>query len=183
MRVKRAFLFTGSILFYIVLFVMVFLSVKYFMDLVGGKIGRLFIGTAFLFFMLPSFAQANPIFNNLEWQNRVLVITGPQGSVNYAEQYDLLYAEREALEDRDIIVLHFHGDVIKNIQDLSPYFYNAIYLENSKKIRYFESRLNTDESVFSIVLVGLDGEFKEIWRDVTDPGDIFELIDAMPMRQ
>lgn len=137
-----------------------------------------------LVFCAATPALANPVFDDLQWYNRVLVITGDDSNPAYIDQYALLEGAAKGLEQRDVIVLHYHGQVIENLRDLSPFPFETLILRNNSQIRYFEGKLQTDKDAFSVVLVGLDGETKQVWREEpVDPQAIFAVIDAMPFAE
>ena len=66
---------------------------------------------------------------------------------------------------------------------LSSFPFDNRVIEGHDRQKYLQSRLRTDDDVFSVVLVGLDGETKQVWNTVVDPQEIFDVIDAMPMRE
>ena len=82
-------------------------------------------------------------------------------------QANMLLAETEGLQERDLIVLEVGRDDVKVLfgphYDLNPY-----------AIRY---DLDVDDGVFALLLVGKDGSIKLRSDDVVPISTIFELID------
>ena len=144
--------------------------------------GWLLVAGAVLFFSLNAFA-IDPVFDTLQWKNRVLVITGPDITEQYVEQVDLLANVRDGLDERAVIVLRYEDRALDKIEGLSSFPFDNRVIEGHDRQKYLQSRLRTDDDVFSVVLVGLDGETKQVWNTVVDPQEIFDVIDAMPMRE
>ena len=131
---------------------------------------------------------SDPIFDAVVWENRVLVITGAADDELFLEQLALLEEAYDGMEERDLIPVHYKDRSVKQIAGLSPFEfrYNRILRTSSEQL-YMQQRLGgdidtEDDDAFSVILVGLDGQPKEIWREVVDPDEIFDSIDAMPIR-
>jgi len=136
---------------------------------------------------------ADPIFDAVAWESRVLVITGPKDEELYLEQVYVLADAYDGMEERYLIPVHYKDRTVRKIEGLSPFeFRYRRILRTPREQRYMQQRLGevvggdgsaVDDDIFSVILVGLDGLPKEIWRDVVDPSEIFDTIDAMPLRQ
>lgn len=136
-----------------------------------------------MFFTMPAHA-VDAIFDEEQWISRVLVITGSKGDPLYLDQYDMLEGARDGFEARDTVIVHYKDRLIKRIDTLSvlPFRFDNILRETDEQ-RYMQERLRTDDDVFSVVLVGLDGTVKQVWTLPVSAQEIFDVIDAMPMRQ
>ncbi|NCT40458.1 MAG: DUF4174 domain-containing protein [Alphaproteobacteria bacterium] len=144
--------------------------------------GWLLLG-AILVLGTPVSAQS---FDALKWQNRVLVLSADENSPQVLEQIALLRDYVPEMEERELIVLQLTSQVLRKVDDLSPFPYQTRILENGQERRYLETLFSRDvviEGELSVTLVGLDGEIKEFWSGVVEPSEIFDVIDAMPMRQ
>lgn len=151
-----------------------------------------FLTIAFIFSAFPAGAEVDAPFDRLQWKGRAIVITGPHDHEFFEPQLTALKQEVEGLKDRDIIVITFHNRDIEVVEELSafPFSIPGMYTggrRNDGNRNYLESQLKTDDDVFSVVLVGKDGETKKVWQSEEEtpvsPFAIFELIDSMPMRQ
>ena len=146
----------------------------------------LLIGAIFLnlFTISTGYSQEiDPIFDRQQWKNRVLVITGAVSEPQYAEQIAALEAVKPGLEERNIIVIRFKDGILKKVPDLTSFDFQFKRYKKTAQQRYLQNRLGTDDDIFSVVLVGLDGERKQVWEDVVDGETLFAVIDAMPMRE
>ena len=91
------------------------------------------------------------------------------------EQANLLLAGRDALAERDMLVLVVTGDRVTTIFGEAPPGVDAPSLR---------ARYGVDTaSPFTALLIGKDGGVK--WRETrpADPAELFVLIDTMPMRR
>ena len=125
-------------------------------------------------------------FDALKWDNRVPVLSADDNSSQAQEQITLLEEYFDEIEERELIVLHLNNRVLQKIDALSPFPFQTKILENREERRYLESIFPRDgigEGNLGVTLVGFDGEIKERWEGVVDPSEIFDAIDAMPMRQ
>ena len=90
----------------------------------------------------------------------VVVLSDAPDDPRVARQVSALDRVRPALDERNIAVLREAGPG-------GP----------------LREALGVAERGFAVVLVGKDGSVKHVWHDTVDPGRIFTLIDAMPMRR
>ena len=115
---------------------------------------------------------------NLEsykWRNRlVLVFTPSAGQPTYEKQVALLKAEEPALVDRDIVVITVIGADSGRIGD------DVLAEPDAAMLR---RTFDVPAERFALILVGKDGTEKMRRRELTQPREIFQRIDAMPMRQ
>lgn len=146
--------------------------------------GGLVLGAAFLLFSSADLRaqEIDPVFDKLVGVARVLVITGNRDETFSDLTIDQLRALPDALLDRQIAVLRFREDDLFELEALSDYNYGGWYRMDAAEQRYMEEQLQTDNNVFSVVLVGLDGEVKKVWLEPVEPQEIFDVIDQMPMR-
>lgn len=145
--------------------------------------------------------QGEPVFDSLVWKARALVITGDYSDPLAEEQIAILRTDVPALAERDIAVLRFARDRIIEMSDLSNFQYRGWDDMDAHQQRYIEEKIQSDNNIFSVVLVGKDGLVKKVWGgplpenldgaapEIAPPvtavplNEIFAIIDAMPMRE
>lgn len=126
-----------------------------------------------------------PVFRTLQWRARALVLTGNPDNPMVTEQMNILRANIEGLKERDVAVIRFRYDDLDEIDELSDFDYRGWYDMDSAEQGFMEDQLGTDNNKFSVVLVGKDGELKQVWAPENHSVSIewvFGLIDSMPMR-
>ena len=110
------------------------------------------------------------------WNNRVLVVFADEPSKQLDAQRSELAGQERELADRDMVVFAVIGD--RRIVSL---FGDAPPSDEASEIRQkFDVPLHAP---FTVLLIGKDGGVK--WRDQRParPGELFALIDTMPMRK
>lgn len=115
--------------------------------------------------------------NALQWEKRPLLLFAKSRSfAPLDQQVDLLRSYRPDLEDRDMVVLSTTG----RQETSSAIGYVSI---NRGTARQLKKRFEPADRGLTVILVGKDGGEKARWQQVVDPQVIFDIIDAMPMRQ
>lgn len=140
---------------------------------------------AFLCLAVVPLARAQGVlFDDLQYAARALVITGDEYDPKVMDFLDVLKGRKDGLFERDMVVIHYHGQVMETIADLSIFRRDTRILDERGESRYFEQVLGARSDVFSVSLVGKDGRVKDQWfRDAPEISAVFEAIDAMPMRE
>ena len=114
--------------------------------------------------------MSNPL-DALRWKNRPLLIFAPSAHApHYRRQLELLHGLHRELSDRDMLVLEIVGDRVVTDEPAL----NAGTLREQLEVR---------PDTFAVLLVGKDGGVKLRRSRPVAPEDLFELIDAMPMRR
>ncbi len=123
-------------------------------------------------------------FDRLQDNAWALVLTGPEEDPLFTQQMALLEPQAEKLKSREIVVIHFNGRTLKAYPDLSVADYRLPSLKGSKsgesshrKIERMERQLQTDDDIFSVVLVGMDGLTKYVWLEPVKPAAIYRVMD------
>ena len=127
-----------------------------------------------------------PIFSSLRWKNRAIVITGEPDDAQVAEQLQVFRENIAGLKERRLVMIRFLHEDLDEIDELSDYNYRGWYDMDANEQSFMERQLGTDNNKFSVVLVGLDGELKQVWmpeQSAVPINWIFSAVDAMPMRQ
>ena len=110
-----------------------------------------------------------------EWRNRLLLIFAVDAEdVGFKTQMAELDGQEEGIEDRDLVIFSIlqYGPSMAGERSLDE--------DDAEALR---ARFEVEPDTFMVVLIGKDGGAK-LQKDHPLPiGDIFDLIDSMPMRQ
>lgn len=118
---------------------------------------------SFLMLSVTMNAQSE-MLADYRWENRVVLLFAPEESnLDFNTQQKIIDKDKIEYQDRDLVVLSFILDD-----------------EKGKELR---SKFNIKSGLFSFVLIGKDGYQKMMSHKVVRSKDLFELIDAMPMRR
>jgi hypothetical protein len=108
------------------------------------------------------------MLNEFLWKNRILVVSGD--ATFKSKQKDILDQATDGIIDRDMVILGFD-------KQEEPYNkWKDTKLDQISK----EFNLKSDDRV---ILFGKDGTIKAKWSEPVSFKEVFELIDAMPMRK
>lgn len=108
------------------------------------------------------------------WEKRIIMIFSESpDSVDSTNQKNLMAEVESELNDRDIVTWHIFKNGI-TLVDGAP-------KPNLPSKLFYEHYGVTQE--FTLILIGKDGEEKLRNNSVTQPDEIFRLIDSMPMRK
>lgn len=147
---------------------------------------RLFI---FLIILIAPFSVAaqeeiDAPFDRLQGNAWALVLTGPDIDPMYVTQLASLTAAAPDLIKREIVVIRFHGRTLVTYPELSVADYQLPSLNGSKKgrsshqkIKALEEQLQTNDDVFSVVLVGKEGLTRYVWTAPVRPEAVFHMMD------
>ena len=121
-----------------------------------------------LLFLNPNNSKINDHLKDLKWKNRVLVVvTNDKDEIN-----DLTTIYNNELTEREFVIIQFDGEnsFIDN-KLMSKRFSESI----KKKLK------DIPEKVY-LILIGKDGEIKNLFTKNTNLNEIFSRVDKMPMR-
>ena len=105
--------------------------------------------------------------NSFKWQKRViLVITSSSDEKEFIEQKNKIELKKAGIEERDLEILYV---VINNLDDTDKTF--------------LRKKFEIQEQKFCIILIGKDGGEKRRSHTPLLVDDLFQTIDAMPMRK
>ncbi|MGV2102567.1 DUF4174 domain-containing protein [Rhizobium sp. 21-4511-3d] len=108
-----------------------------------------------------------------QWKNRVFVIFSDRDNSRAARQENQLLADRPALDERDMIVLKIGGNSVKPVfGSAEPIAAEALRTELDAP----------DAGDFHAALIGKDGTVKLKVSEPVSNGELFAIIDSMPMR-
>lgn len=116
---------------------------------------------------------AIPSLEQFQWKNRVLLIFADRDNSRAARQENQLLSDRPALEERDMIILKVSGNMVH------PVFGAAEPIDPSRLRDDLDA---PDAGDFHAVLVGKDGTVKLKVSEPVSNGELFAIIDSMPMR-
>ena len=126
-------------------------------------------------FAIPAHA-ADPLAA-LTGQKRVLLLFSKSRSdANLDRQLALLGERRAEVNERKMVVL----TVSPGREPMAVMGYATLPQGAGRALT---TRFEPAKEGLTVVLVGLDGTEKGRWRHALDPQVLFDLIDAMPMRQ
>ncbi|PDT18329.1 hypothetical protein CO670_02665 [Rhizobium sp. J15] len=108
-----------------------------------------------------------------QWKNRVFILFADKDNARAARQENQLLADRGALDERDMVVLKVSGDTVRSL------FGAAEGLDGQALRRDLEA---SEPGEFSAFLVGKDGTVKLKVSEPITGGELFAIIDSMPMR-
>lgn len=124
--------------------------------------------------MVP--AIANPL-EGIKGKKRALVLFSKSRSyAPLGKQIDVLREYRPDLSERDMIVLLVTG----REDTRSAIGYTRLKRGSARELK---ALYKPDQSGFTMVLIGKDGEEKTRWDKTIDPEKIFATVDAMPLRK
>ena len=107
----------------------------------------------------------------------VLLLTETESDPNFQDQIDRFRDHVPGLEERKLIVYH-----------ITPKSYRQVFVEKThtapnETAKELYEQYAIEDSSFTFVLIGLDGMVKKRQVDVMPASELFDLIDAMPMRK
>lgn len=101
------------------------------------------------------------------WKHRPLLIFAPSpDDERYRDQIEKFQGRSREIEDREMVLLHIFE------QD-----------GNGEETQALRDRYGVRNGEFLVVLVGKDGGTKLDASEPLNPAEVFDLIDAMPMRR
>jgi len=108
-----------------------------------------------------------------QWKNRVFIVIADQDNSRAARQENQLLADRVALEERDMVILKLVGSSIK------PLFGSGDGLDGEALRQELDM---PDTGEFAAFLLGKDGTVKLKASEPITSGELFAIIDSMPVR-
>ena len=112
--------------------------------------------------------------DQFRWNNRILVIfAGDSTQDTYRDQMDLLKSHNDGVLDRDLVIFSIFDNHCSLLGD------ETISDASAREIRKKLSPVTS----YSIYLIGKDGGVKLKKDQILEVGELFSVIDSMPMRQ
>ena len=114
-------------------------------------------------------------FTPYQWNNRLLLLfAGSPGQHAYREQQRTLARHRHDLVERDLLVfaLFDEADGEGGGREIAP-----------PQTYQLRQRYELEQGSFAVILVGKDGGEKLRFQTPVAAGDLFGLIDSMPVRE
>lgn len=126
--------------------------------------------------VLVASARATPMPKDLKWEKRILIVAAPSaGDEKVRTQLDRFRAGAAELKDRDLVLYAVLGESGSFEGDVA---------ENPGKLAHdIRKQFNIPADSFRVLLIGKDGGVKMERSEPVETGELFELIDSMPMRQ
>ena len=110
-----------------------------------------------------------------QWKRRPFLIFAPSPQhADYQAQERMMTGQASQIVDRDMVLGHLFQDGPSHVggEEMSEEAVQALYRE-----------LDLAEADFHLVLLGKDGTIKLRLNTPTEMSEIYDVIDAMPMRQ
>lgn len=109
------------------------------------------------------------------WQNRVLILFAPTpDDPAFQNQKEIITNHSDGMMERDLIIVE-------------ALYRHYVSLEGEKQphiaAEHFYKNYDTPTESFSYILLGKDGEEKKRGTTPVSAEELFNIIDAMPMRQ
>lgn len=138
--------------------------------------GRI-LGVTLLLFNLHSVSSTVPVSGDplsaMRWHHRVLVVFAPsEQHPLWRDQQQHLEGMVEGLRERDLLVFRVVGESVS---------LEGETLTESDAQQWREDFIASEEG-FTLVLIGKDGEVKLHQNRPVEKSELYEVIDAMPMR-
>ncbi|MBY4610101.1 DUF4174 domain-containing protein [Rhizobium sp. 9T] len=108
-----------------------------------------------------------------QWKNRVFILFADKDNARAARQENQLLSDRAALDERDMVILKVSADNVR------PLFGAADDLDGEAIRRDLEG---PEAGEFAAFLLGKDGTVKLKVSEPITNGELFAIIDSMPMR-
>lgn len=129
-----------------------------------------------LFLILVIHSMDAQDLSKYQWEHRILLVNFDEfDQQDYHEQIRELKANHTGLLERKLVVYQIRHDRFKFGLDEESEWQKI----SSDKFQKIKKNTKTN---FSITLIGLDGGIKEQRSTVFETKELFEIIDAMPMR-
>jgi hypothetical protein len=121
-------------------------------------------------------AAADPsILEPYTWQNRLLLVFAPRADDPRLQRQNQLLDEVESdLVDRDLVVIRLAPD--------APVTVDSVLAADASPADLYRA-FGVAQDAFAVLLIGKDGGVKLSSAAPVDAASVFDLIDAMPMRQ
>ncbi len=118
--------------------------------------------------------DANSMMRDVIWEKRVLLLFTPDdGHAGFQQQNQILSEVKDGMAERDMTTIRAMAD-------------GTLTVDNTKQsiaATDFYQRYSVRENEFRVILVGKDSTVKLDKKSIVTAAELFELIDAMPMRQ
>jgi hypothetical protein len=113
--------------------------------------------------------------NDYLWKNRILLLFAPSPELNdFKRQIYDMESQWDGVLERHLIII----EIISNNE--SRFMKEPLLAETAVRIR---SQFGIESDNFAVILIGKDGTVKLRKSEYVPLSEIFNLIDAMPMRQ
>ena len=118
--------------------------------------------------------DANSMMRDFIWEKRVLLLFTPDdGHAGFQQQNQILSEVKDGMAERDMTTIRAMAD-------------GTLTVDNTKQsiaATDFYQRYSVRENEFRVILVGKDSTVKLDKKSIATAAELFERIDAMPMRQ
>jgi len=132
--------------------------------------------TSFLLLALffSGFCAQSQVLSTSQWKNRILLVMSENPNDPLVKQQASLFSkDAEEMKERKLVLLQ-----------VFPEFYlmgGESAIRRASAEVYFDYK--SAKKSFELVLIGLDGDEKMRRSELIRPEDLYDIIDAMPMRR
>ena len=117
----------------------------------------------------------NVDLDKYEWKNRLVLLFAPSsGFENYKNAVAELIQLSDEIDDRDLVVFHLLENDKSHVDEKEI---------SRKDVQRLTEKYNAEKGVMTTILIGKDGGEKYRQTGQTNWQEIFDRIDAMPMRR
>jgi hypothetical protein len=121
-------------------------------------------------------------FDRLQDKAWAVVITGSEFDPLYLEQISYFMPAAEIFVKREIVTIHFKDRSLDIIPELTVFKYQLPRLNENRDTNLLEGLLQTDDDIFSVVLVNKTGATQYVWLEPIRPEALFSMMDnPVPM--
>jgi len=138
---------------------------------------RIFFTSAILVLSLlrPAASADSTLLDGYTWRNRLLLVFSPDTDhPEFIAQNRIFAAVQSELQDRNLLVLRMIPDEPIKID-------NKTSVGSSSKTIYRNFSIELED--FRVLLIGKDGTLKLTQTRAVKSSELFNLVDAMPMRR
>ena len=129
----------------------------------------------FLTVQLRGDDMKNVDLDKYEWKNRLVLLFAPSsGFENYKNAVAELIQLSDEIDDRDLVVFHLLENDKSHVDEKEI---------SRKDVQRLTEKYNAEKGVMTTILIGKDGGEKYRQTGQTNWQEIFDRIDAMPMRR
>ncbi len=111
------------------------------------------------------------------WKNRILIVkTDGTKLTSYNNQLDEIKKDKNGFIERRLVVYHVQGDTITHLNFSNNEMHNS-------SLEFGDNNLLIPTKNFEVLLIGLDGGIKIKQTKPITLEELYQKIDAMPMRR
>ncbi|MEM7676227.1 MAG: CIA30 family protein [Myxococcota bacterium] len=124
---------------------------------------------------VSAYAESPVSLARYQWRHRVLIVSAPSArDMGFAKTLREIKATSQAFAERDMVLVTLVDDAVSAAGDVAL---------SKEEVACLRAEASISADTFAVRLVGKDGEVKRTSDSTVRLGEIYQQIDAMPMRQ